>query len=230
MPKPPTTGSIDAATAASPESLRDADALAADCAAVAAQDPCFAPALPLVDHFPFQTRPPGFPTLVQIILEQQVSTKAAKSLWQRIVDYLGTPTPQTILAASPETLSACGFSRQKREYAWALATAVSDGLLDVDALTQADDATVRRTLMALPGFGPWSADCYLLFALNRRDILPAGDLALQVAYGHLAKLPGRPTADALNAALAPLSPRRTAASYLLWRAYLAWLAPGRRPA
>lgn len=228
MPTPPQPDATAAGESASLDRLPDAAALEVDCAAIATADPRFAPALPLVDHFPFQSRPPGFETLVRIILEQQVSTKAAQALWQRVCDYLGTPTPQTILAASPDTLAACGFSRQKRDYAWAAATAVLDGVLDIDSLARLDNAKVRETLIALPGFGPWSADCYLLFALNRRDILPAGDLALQVAYAHLAKLPSRPTADALQEALAPLAPRRTAVSYLLWRAYLAWLAPGRK--
>lgn len=234
MPSPPPAPSATAPGDGSlpdrPETLADAAALAADCQALAAADPRFAPALTLTDRFPFQARPPGFATMVQIVLEQQVSVSAARALWQRLLDSLGEPTPDLLLAASEETLAECGFSRQKRRYAWALATAVAEGAFDPGVLDTLDDEAVRKAILALPGFGPWSADCYLLFALRRRDILPAGDLALQVAWAHLAGLPDRPTPDALTTATAEFAPRRTAVSYLLWRTYLAWLAPGRRQA
>ena len=105
----------------------------------------------------FWAREPGFPTLVLLILEQQVSLASAKAAYDRLVLRLGGLTPQGVLESSDEELRADGFSRQKNRYARALATAIEGGTLDLDALAELDDVGVRTALVALPGIGPWTS-------------------------------------------------------------------------
>src|SRR5262245_57601481 len=115
----------------------------------------------------FWAREPGFPTLILLILEQQVSLASAKAAYDRLVLRLGTLTPRGVLDSSDDELRADGFSRQKNRYARALAAAIEDGALDLDAVADLDDAEVRGALVALPGIGPWTAEVYLLSALRR---------------------------------------------------------------
>ena len=169
----------------------------------------------------FAPRPPGFPTLVRLILEQQVSTKAAAAMWAKLADRVGAVVPSAVLGLDDETLKACGFSRQKIRYARALAEAVGDGSLDLAAVAaEPDDEAVIDLLTALPGIGRWTAENYMLWVLGRRDVLPAGDLALLIAWQRLAGLDTRPKPDALREMAEPWRPRRSAATYLLWHFYL----------
>jgi len=206
-----------------------AAAVEADAAALAAEEPRFVPALADLGHFPVRLRPPGFGALVRIVLDQQVSTRAAEAMWAKLVARLGAVEPAGFLTLDDATLKACGFSRQKARYARHAAEALLDGSLDLAALTRADDETVVARLTALPGFGPWSAECYLMFSLGRRDVLPAGDLALRVAWQRLAGLDEAPDGPALAAIGRAWTPRRTAAAYLLYGRYLADQARARRP-
>lgn len=207
----------------------DADAtiaaLTADAHALADEDPRFVPALRYTKRFPFRLRGPGFPTLLKIILDQQVSTHAAAAMWAKFVACVDPVTPSGFLALDDATLKACGFSRQKTAYARGLASALVDGALDLDALARMPDQDAIETLTALKGLGPWSAQCYLLFGLGRRDIFPAGDLALQVGWQRIAELPERPGPAALLDQAEAWRPRRTAAAYLIWRHYLAENSP-----
>src|SRR5690349_21626574 len=110
----------------------------------------------------FWHRQPGFPTLLLLILEQQVSLASAKAAFDRIDRRLGGVTPPGLLTLSDAELREDGFSRQKTRYARALASAVVEGTLDLDALERLDDVAVREALIALPGIGPWTAEVYLL--------------------------------------------------------------------
>ena len=146
----------------------------------------------------FWAREPGFPTLVLLILEQQVSLASAKAAYDRLVLRLGGLTPQGVLDSSDEELRADGFSRQKNRYARALATAIEGGTLDLDALAELDDVGVRTALVALPGIGPWTAEVYLLSALRRPDTWPTGDIALQEGARRTKRLDVRPTPEELE--------------------------------
>jgi DNA-3-methyladenine glycosylase II len=128
---------------------------------------------------PLWARPPGFGTLIHIILEQQVSLASARAAYDRLVLRLGELTPRGVLESTDEELRADGFSRQKNRYVRALAAALEDGALDLVAVAALDDAEVRTALVALPGIGPWTAEVYLLSALRRPDTWPTGDIALQ---------------------------------------------------
>lgn len=158
----------------------------------------------------------GYGGLVRLILGQLVSIEAADAMWANLTTALGAVTPETIAAADPATLRRCGFTAQKAAYARAIGAAGID-FTALDAA--ADDESVAR-LVQLPGIGVWTAECYLVFCLGRRDVFPAGDLALRIGWGEIAGLDGPPTGAALRATAAQWAPHRTAAAYLIWAQYL----------
>lgn len=169
---------------------------------------------------PLWAREPGFPTLVHIILEQQVSLASARAAFEKLRAEVNPLTPVGVLALDDETLRRIGFSRQKTNYVRCLANAIVTGGLDVDALATMPDPQVRSELVALKGIGPWSAEIYLLMALRRADAWPAGDLALQVAAQTIKGLPARPDPAALNEIAKSWRPWRAVAARLLWHHYL----------
>jgi DNA-3-methyladenine glycosylase II len=168
----------------------------------------------------FWHRQPGFPTLLLLILEQQVSLASAKAAFDRVDRRLGGVGPAGLLGLSDEELREDGFSRQKTRYARALATAVAEGELDLAGLERLDDAAVRETLTALPGIGAWTAEVYLLSALRRPDTWPTGDLALQEAVRAELALEARPLPLELEAIGERWRPHRATAARLLWHSYL----------
>ncbi len=158
---------------------------------------------------------------MRLILEQQVSVQAAEAMWRKLGNVLQPLTPEGLLTLSEDNLRACGFSRQKMRYGAGLAEAVISGGLDFDHIDTLPDAQAIDALVELKGIGTWTAECYLLFGLGRPDILPAKDLALMVGWQMLAELETRPTPEELIAASEAWRPRRTAASFLIWRYYVA---------
>src|SRR5262245_3558375 len=118
---------------------------------------------------PLWAREPGFPTLVLMILEQQVSLASARAAYDRLAAAVGEITPASVLLLDDATLRTIGFSRQKTAYTRYLATAIEEGRFDPQALAAMDDDDVRRALVALKGIGPWTAEVYLLMALGRPD-------------------------------------------------------------
>ncbi len=142
---------------------------------------------------PLWARAPGFPTLVQIILEQQVSLASARAAFERLEALASPLTPERFLELDDVTLKAAGFSRQKTRYGRELALAVLSGRLDLERLPALDDDAVRAELTAITGIGRWSADIYLLMALGRPDVWPLGDLALAVAARSVLALDALPT-------------------------------------
>jgi DNA-3-methyladenine glycosylase II len=165
-------------------------------------------------------RPPGFATLVLLILEQQVSLASARAAFDRLAARIGGVAPAGVLLLDDATLREVGFSRQKTRYARALARAVLDGDLDVDGLAALSDDDARTALTALPGIGAWTADVYLLACLGRPDVLPIGDIALQAAAQRAKRLAVRPTPAELEALAEPWRPVRAVAAQLLWHLYL----------
>lgn len=170
---------------------------------------------------PMWVREPGFPTLVHIILEQQVSLASAKVAFTKLEQACnGVVTPQLFLQFDGAALKQMGFSRQKAGYCRGLARSIVDGALDLGALTALDDVQARSLLIQIKGIGPWTADIYLLMSLLRPDVWPAGDLALAVAYQKLKKLPTRPSTPELAAIAETWRPWRAVAARLLWNFYL----------
>ena len=168
---------------------------------------------------PMWARRPGFPTLIHIILEQQVSLASARAAFNRLKASIRV-TPRNLLTLDDATLKSIGFSRQKTAYARHLAQAILDRRFNPTALADLDDATARAALIELKGIGVWSADIYLLMALRRPDVWPHGDLALAVAAHHVKQLPARPTYDQLTAMSEVWRPWRAVAARVLWHHYL----------
>ena len=169
---------------------------------------------------PMWAREPGFPTLVHIILEQQVSLASARAAFVKLAQASGTITPQTFLEFDDAALKQIGFSHQKTGYCRGLAQSIVRGELDLDALSGMSPAEARAALLRIKGIGPWTADIYLLMALLHPDVWPTGDLALAVAYQKLKGLPTRPTTAELEAIAASWQPWRAVAARLLWHFYL----------
>jgi len=177
---------------------------------------------------PLWDRPSGFPTLVHIILEQQVSLASAAAAFGRLEARLGTLTPAGFLELTDAELLGIGFSRQKARYARALASAVEDGTLDISGLGALDDDAVERELVALPGIGPWTATIYRLMVLRRPDAWPASDIALAQSLAEVQGLPGRPSPQEMLAIAETWRPWRAVAARILWHGYLETRAERRR--
>ena len=188
--------------------------------ALARRDPDLARVIALHGVPPLWAREPGFPTLILIILEQQVSLASARAAFNRLTDACGTVTPSAVLQFDDATLKQIGFSRQKAGYARGLAQRILDGTFDPAALERMNDARARAALIDLKGVGAWTADIYLLMALRRPDVWPHGDLALVKAAGRVKGLPPRPTPEAWEALAEPWRPYRSVAARVLWTEYL----------
>jgi len=169
---------------------------------------------------PLWAREPGFPTLVHIILEQQVSLASAKAAFVRLQEAAGVITPEAFLKYNDDELKGFGFSRQKTAYCRGLAQSILNKQIDLNSLNGMDDVSVHSALLKVKGIGPWTADIYLLMVLLRPDSWPSGDLALAVAVQEIKQLPSRPNPEELERIARPWSPWRAVAARLLWYAYL----------
>lgn len=169
---------------------------------------------------PLWAREPGFPTLILMILEQQVSLASARAAYDRLAATVGEINPASLLQLDDATLRTIGFSRQKTAYSRHLAAAIEEGRFDLHALAALDDDAVRKSLTALKGIGPWTAEVYLLMALGRPDAWPHYDLGLLVAAQEIKALPQRPTPQELETLAEPWRPYRAVAARILWHHYL----------
>jgi DNA-3-methyladenine glycosylase II len=168
---------------------------------------------------PLWDRATGFQTLLQIILEQQVSLASAKACFDKLSRRVGNVTPETLLKSSDVELKADGFSRQKTSYARHLAEAVLENRIDFDELDTLTDADVKEELIRLKGVGEWTSDIYLLMAMLRPDVMPKGDVALHTAWHKLSGEP-RPTSDEFLLIAERWKPYRSVAARFLWHFYL----------
>jgi DNA-3-methyladenine glycosylase II len=166
-------------------------------------------------------RRPGdaYGALLRAIVGQQLSTKAARTIYERLLEQFDshTPTPRELLDADPERLRSAGLSRAKVTYLRDLAERIEDGDLELDRLAELPDEEVAEQLTAVKGLGAWTVDMFLIFHLGRPDVLPVGDLgirrAAQIAYG----LDDLPDAAELERVAQPWRPWRSLACLYLWR-------------
>jgi DNA-3-methyladenine glycosylase II len=186
---------------------------------LATRDPVIAAALAEVGLPPPRERPPGFGSMVRIIVGQQVSAMAAASIWARLTTAIDPFTPEAVQAQGIDRLRALGLSRQKAAYAIGLAELMATGRLDLEQVHAMEDEAAIAELMKVKGFGRWSAEVYLLFSLNRADVFPAADLALQVAMQRLKNLRRRPDPKRLMRLVEEWRPYRSAAAHFLWHYY-----------
>ncbi len=200
------------------------EALKASLDALAQREPAIAKALEEAGYPEPRTGAPGYITLLRTIVGQQVSIKAAASMWAKLQNEVGDPSPANILAASDEALRAAGLSRQKMSYARSLAEEVLSGRLDLDALDDEDEAAIAQ-LVRVKGIGRWSAEVYLLFAEGRPDVWPAGDLVVQIQTGRILGLPEKPSERRVRELAESWRPPRGAAAIFAWHHYRHSAAP-----
>ena len=187
--------------------------------ALAAREPALAEAIGRVGYPPPRISARGYATLLRTIIGQQVSTKAAQSVWHKLEGIVGDPTdPGSVTRASDEQLREAGLSRQKAGYARSLSALVTTGELDLAHLP-ADDEEAIAALVAVKGIGRWSAEIYLLFAEGRTDIWPAGDLAVQIEVGRILGHETRPSEKLTRELAEAWRPHRGAAAIFAWHHY-----------
>ncbi|UGS38090.1 DNA-3-methyladenine glycosylase family protein [Capillimicrobium parvum] len=186
-----------------------------------ASDPVMAA---LIEAFgPLPERAPSddhYAAIVRSIVGQQLSTKAARAIHARLLDVFGgnEPSPRQILAADPEELrAAAGLSRAKVAFLRSLAEHIESGELELDRLDELPDEEVTAELVAVKGVGVWTAHMFLMFQLERPDVLPVGDLGIRRAVERAYRLREPPSATELEALAEPWRPWRTVACRYLWR-------------
>ncbi len=157
--------------------------------------------------------------LVRAIVGQQLSTKAAAAIYRRLADRFGgrEPTPQEILDDDPDELRSVGLSRAKVSFLRSLAEHVLDGSLELESLDELPDDQVITELTAVKGLGVWTAHMFLIFHLERPDVLAVGDLGIRRAMMIAYELPELPTPATMEQIAAPWRPHRTLACRYLWR-------------
>jgi DNA-3-methyladenine glycosylase II len=182
--------------------------------------PCGLAAAQRADHFS---------ALVRAIVFQQLSTKAASTIYSRMIGLLpdGELTPAGLACLTDEQLRAAGISRQKSGYLRDLCHKVSAGQVPLDALDEMDDEQVIAALTLIKGIGRWSAEMFLMFRLHRPDVLPVGDLGILNAVKKVYRLRKKPTPERVRRMGEAWKPYRSVASWYLWRSLGS--APGQTP-
>lgn len=163
------------------------------------------------------TRPSGFVALSQLILEQQVSIASAKACYDKIEKYLNGFTPKLLLDVSDEELKACGVSRQKISYIKNLALSIEENKIDLESFQSKTEIEVYSELIQLKGIGKWTAQVYLMFCLQKKDVFPIGDIAVQHTMRELFQTE---TLEEMENHADNWKPFRSLATYLLWHHYL----------
>ena len=180
-----------------------------------AVDPVMAAVIDAYEDPPLRSKRDVFQTLVHAIVGQQISAKAADAVWGRFVAEVGEVTPSCILEKSVESLRGVGLSGRKVEYIQGLARE-GERITSADWDAMSDDE-VRRTLIALRGVGPWTAEMVLIFSLLRADILPLGDIGVIRAVEQLYRGGDRMSVEEVAEVAECWAPYRTAGTWYLWR-------------
>ncbi len=184
--------------------------------ALVAQDPRLARIEAAAGPLPWRVRRGGFAGFLQIVVGQQISNQAALAIWQRLAMLPGALDPAGLLALDEAALRGAGLSRPKVAHARSLAAAFTDGQLSEAELAALPDLEASAAITAIRGLGPWTAEVYLLFALQRQDVFPAGDIALAGAAAEILGLFQRPDPRTLRLLAEAWRPSRALAARLLW--------------
>lgn len=166
---------------------------------------------------PDWTRPQGFISLSKIILEQQVSLASANAHFLKLDNYLQGFTPSSILRLTDEEMRACQISRQKAKYLRALSASVLNGDINLERLVNHSETEIREQLTNIKGIGNWTADIYLMFCLQSKDIFPSGDIAV---VNTVKELTGKKSKEEIIPLAEKWKPFRSLATYYLWHYYL----------
>ena len=195
------------------------ESLAAAAEVLAARDRHLACIYKLHGTPPMWARRPGFPTLLRIVLEQQVSLVSARAMFERLKSNIEPFTALGFIEAGEAYLRSLGVTRQKAHYCVQVAEAFTNGHLN--QIGRMSDEDAHAALVSIKGVGPWTANIYLLMALRRPDIWPDGDVALATAVGKLRKMNQRPSFPELAKIAEAWRPYRSVAARMLWQYYLA---------
>jgi DNA-3-methyladenine glycosylase II len=164
----------------------------------------------------WRTRPGDYAGLARIIAYQQLSSKAAGTIWGRVETLVGKVTPAAILDADFDALRACGLSRPKISHIRSIAEAVKDGSLNLKRVAKATDENAQAELVAVKGIGPWTADVYLMFCLGRWDVFPHADIGLSEAYRMITNQKKRHEPKKFLKTGERWRPYRGVAAHMLW--------------
>ncbi|MGZ8846453.1 MAG: DNA-3-methyladenine glycosylase family protein [Pyrinomonadaceae bacterium] len=193
--------------------------LATGAEALAARDRHLASIYKLHGVPPMWGRRPGFPTLLRIVLEQQVSLISARAMFNRLKSNIEPFTAEGFIQCGETQLRSLGVTRQKSHYCVQVAHAFTNG--DLKRIARLSDDEAHAALVRIKGVGPWTANIYLLMALRRPDIWPDGDIALASAFGKIRKMKTRPSFPELARIAERWRPYRSVAARMLWQFYLA---------
>ena len=185
--------------------------------ALSAQDAIMAALIARYPDAILANRGDPFQTLLRAIVGQQISVKAADSIWARFAALVGELSTQRVADLDPDALAGCGFSRRKVEYVQDLAGHFLDGRIDPQRWTHEDDETVIGELVDVRGIGRWTAEMFLIFYLRRADVWPVDDIGLQKAVALHYQSGERPTPKQLREIGEQFAPWRTVATWYLWR-------------
>jgi len=159
--------------------------------------------------------PQPFQALISSIISQQISTKAAETVWERLKKLLGEVSAETIIKASPESIQSCGMTNRKVTYIRGIAEAAKSGEIDFDNLYKLSDKEIIEKLTALNGIGIWTVEMLLIFSLSRPDIISYGDLGIRKGIMHLYGLESLSKKE-FEIYRQQFSPHNTVASLYFW--------------
>ena len=185
--------------------------------ALAAADPVLGKVIELAGDSILRPRHDPFFSLSRSIVGQQISVKAAESVWQKMLAHVGEITPKAIAGENEDSLRECGLSRPKARYILSLAEHFIDGSLQQEQWSEMDDEAVIERLVQVKGIGRWTAEMFLIFHLLRPDVLPVDDIGIQKAIGNHFNGGVRPGPREMVAIAEPWRPWRSVASWYLWR-------------
>lgn len=189
------------------------------CQALSKVDPALARAYQEIGLPAWRARPRAYATIATTIAYQQISTKAAASIWARVTGALPVLTPAAMLATSDDALRALGLSRPKISHLKSIARAMETGMLNLDRVAAAPLEEARKELLSVKGIGPWTAELFLLYALGEMNAFPTADVGLMEAHKQLSNADRRMDAKTFTAHATLWQPYRGVAAHLLW----AWL-------
>jgi DNA-3-methyladenine glycosylase II len=182
-------------------------------------DPDIASLIDKIGIPPQRRREKGFSTLIHILISQQISLQAADAIWSKLKATSVISPEAVFFNINYDGLRKIGFSHSKANWSIQLSKKILTGEFNTDLLDRADDTNAMKYLMTLAGFGEWSSSIYLIFCLERSNIWPAGDIALQETIRQIKKLSARPNTKEMKEISTIWQPYRSSASHLLWHYY-----------
>lgn len=190
--------------------------LKAACETLAAADPALSRAYDELGVPTWRVGEPCYAALCRLIAYQQLSTKAAGTIWGRTEAFFGQVTPDAVLAADPEDIRACGMSRPKVRHMVSIAEAINSGALDLKRVCASDLDIARKELVSVKGIGPWTAELFLLYSVGAMDAFPVGDVGLMEAHKLLSEVETRMEIKEFSAHAEVWRPYRGVAAHMLW--------------